>query len=151
MNIARGYEPVKGWIDPAIHRNVTGTHVSRFATRFLAFLPFTERAKFRDIRSAVVRAGAENLPTGVPPESAAHDHVRGEVLVPHNPRGAHPSRQAIDQQLCHGPGIFVSDHAGDRPTNGRMSRGKGVPTLEKTSPSVPDKGAIPSRRIFKNC
>jgi hypothetical protein len=44
----------------------------------------------------------------------------------------------------------VGDDAGDCPTGGRVLGGKGQPTLEKTSPAVSRKRALPAKHIAKN-
>ena len=81
------------------------------------FVVSVEGAISSNLGFAVVRAGIKNLPSHVPSKRTANQHVRGEVLVSSPPRGAYGSGRAVSQYLSKGAGIFVRDHARNRPTD----------------------------------
>src|ERR1017187_4458470 len=147
MNVAERSQTIHRGVDRAIQRYVRRPHVPRFAAGIL--VAFAERAPLRDFRIAVLRVGAEDLPADIPPQGAAYDCVRCPVLMPHNPRSAHPSGQAVSQELGQGAGIFVSNHAGNRPTDGSVLGRERNSTLEKLPLSVAGKRAVPSEGVFE--
>ena len=90
------------------------------------------------------------MPTEIPPERAAQYHVRCEVLMPHDPSSADPARQAVGQYFRQGAGIFVGNHTGNCPTDGRVFRRKRRATLKKMAAPRAGKGPLPSEGIFED-
>src|SRR5580658_11113995 len=72
------------------------------------------------------------------------------MLMSHNPRSTHSTRQPVGQTLGQRTGIFVSNHAGDCPTDRRMLGRERSPALKELSPAIARKGAVASEGILED-
>src|SRR5437868_6985575 len=72
------------------------------------------------------------------------------MLLARKPGSAHSARRAIDEQLCEGTWIFMSNHAGYRPADRRMLRRKRVTAFKKASPAIAHPRTISSCCVFQD-
>ncbi len=94
VNVSERSQAIHRWVNPAIQRYVRRPHIPRFTACVRVTL--TERAPSGDFRIAVLRVGAKDLSTEIPPQGAAQNDVRSKVLMSHNPRSVDPARQSVD-------------------------------------------------------
>src|SRR5271170_3093178 len=89
--------------------------------------------------------GAVNLATEIPSQRAAHDHIRGKVLLGSNTSDGHRGRQPVRCHLTEPSRIFMGPYAGQRPCNRRVFRRKGCSAVEEIPVFISLKRALPLR------
>src|ERR1700756_3934586 len=90
-----------------------------------------ERSPSRDLGTAITRMSAKNLPSQIPSQGTARNHVGCEVLLTDHACRAHRRGGAVGQNLRKGTWILVRYDARDCPTHRRVFRYKRCSALKE--------------------
>ena len=101
LDVAKRSQSLESRIDPAIKRNVTGSHVSGLAKgrEFIVLFTLVELAIAGNFGIAVVGMGTENLIPHVPAKGTANNDIGSKVLLAGPSRRAYASGHPVSEQL----------------------------------------------------
>src|SRR5258708_3535761 len=94
---------------------------------------------------------AINLASDQPSNRGADDHIRREMPLSKDSRGANSRGQPVRRNLSEWAWVLVGHDAGDRPGYGRMVRGKRDAMLKEVAKPLALVGALSSKRVLESC